>query len=300
VLFCTSRSVDRLVGWWPPRIPSPVTVAPLPPTDDFLQEAQRLGLVFDEPDLPQLGRYLALLIDANARFNLTAVDEPGAAWRRHILDSLTLLPVIHESVQGVDGQALRLIDVGSGGGLPGLPLAIVLPDVQVTLLEPTGKKAAFLRETAATLGLTNVTVLSDRAEKVGRDKARHREKYDVVTSRAVGALPMLIELMAPLARPGGLVLAIKGAKADEELALASYAIGLLGTRHAGTVETPTGRIIVMEKASRTPNLYPRGDGEPKRAPIKAPQLAGKQAGKQAEKQPPAPQPTPELTPEEGS
>lgn len=264
---------------------------PLRPSDDFLQEAQRLGLAFDEPDLPQLGRYLALLIDANARFNLTAVDEPGAAWRRHILDSLTLLPVIQEGVQAAEGQPLRLIDVGSGGGLPGLPLAIVLPDVQVTLLEPTGKKATFLRETAEALGLANVTVLSDRAEKVGRDKARHREKYDIVTSRAVGALPMLIELMAPLARPGGLVLAIKGAKADEELAQASYAIGLLGTRHAGTVETPTGRIIVLEKASRTPNLYPRGDGEPKRAPIKAPVKAGRPAQ--------VPARDTEMTPEEG-
>jgi len=110
-------------------------------------------------------------------------------------------------------------------------------------------------------------VICGRAEAIGQDHRLHREVYDAAIARALGRLVVLAELTLPLVRPGGVVLAVKGAKAEEELAEAGKAIGLLGGRYASTLETPTGRVVVLEKASRTPRLYPRKDGEPKRSPL---------------------------------
>lgn len=240
----------------------PDAITPLPTSPDFLPAAERLGLAFEPGEVDQLGRYLTLLIETNKQFNLTAVDDPGQVWSRHILDALTLIPLLSELPDGA-----MVIDVGSGGGVPGFPLAVCMPHVKFTLLEPTGKKAAFLSMVAKSLGLQNVRVVSDRAENLGQDKARHREKYHAAVARAVGAMNMLVELMVPLVAQGGLILCIKGAKADEEVDAARTAIGLLGARHAGTTDTPTGRIVTLEKASKTPNFYPRRDGEPKRKPL---------------------------------
>lgn len=250
---------------------------PLPPPASFLEAARALGIEFDPGDVEQLGRFLALLLETNKSFNLTAITDPEEAWTRHILDALTLVPLLSQ-LGGDDGSPapLRVVDVGSGGGVPGLPLAIVMPGVRFTLVEPTGKKAAFLRKAAEALGLTNVTVIQGRAEVLGQDHkgtergdglGAHREGYDAATARALGHLATVVELCAPLVKPGGLVLAVKGAKADQEVEEAGKAIGLVGARHAGTVDTPTGRIVVLEKATRTPRLYPRRDGEPKRAPL---------------------------------
>lgn len=246
----------------------------LSPTPSFVQAAERLGIAFDEGDLERLGLYLALLLEANRSFNLTSITDPDAAWERHVLDSLTLLPLLAELPDDA-----RVIDVGSGGGVPGIPLAITMPRVRFTLLEATGKKAAFLTRTAAALGLANVEVVHDRAEHAGRDRGRlvpgpagsrspgHREAYDAVVARAVGRLATIAELCAPLAKVGGRVLLIKGRKADEELAEADAALAMLRVEHAGTIDTPTGRIVVLAKHVPTPRAYPRADGEPARSPL---------------------------------
>lgn len=229
--------------------------------NEFLREAEAYGIAFDPGDVDRLGTYLAMLLDANTRFNLTAITAPDEAWIKHIFDSLTLLPYI------TSADASRVIDVGSGGGLPGLPLAITLPDVSFTLLEATGKKAKFLVEVADALELKNVTVVSERAETVGRDREHHRERYDAVTARAVGKLATLIELTAPLARVEGHVLAIKGARADEEIGAARNALYRLHCKVVDTHRTTTGTIVVIEKLRKTPKLYPRRPGEPRRAPL---------------------------------
>jgi len=239
----------------------------LAPTPAFLEAAQAYGVDFEGEDLPRLGLYLAMLIRTNQQFNLTAVDEPAQAWQRHILDSLTLVPLLGEIKPHDLEVGLRVIDVGSGGGLPGLPLAICMPKVRFTLLEPTGKKARFLESVVERLRLANVRVLCDRAEVLGQHRGVHRECYDVAVARAVGPLAMLAELLVPFVRVEGAIMAIKGAKADAELAEAGEAIETLGAAHVGTVETPTGRIVVLDKLTRTPRDYPRRDGEPKRAPI---------------------------------
>jgi 16S rRNA (guanine527-N7)-methyltransferase len=244
-----------------------VTVPPLEPTREFLDAAAALGLEFEPGDLAKLGAYLALLLEANRSFNLTAVTDPAHAWKRHILDSLTLLPLLAELPPGA-----TVIDVGSGGGLPGVPLAVTLPHLHVTLLEATGKKAEFLRRAAAELGLPNVRVLSQRAERAGQDP-QHRERYDAAVARAVGSLAVLAEITIPFVKPPaegtspGRALLIKGQKAAEELDAAKQALHLLHAVHTGTVETPTGRVVVLEKARKTPRAYPRREGEPKRQPL---------------------------------
>jgi 16S rRNA (guanine527-N7)-methyltransferase len=233
----------------------------LRPPARFAEEAEAYGIAFDPGDLERLGAYLSLLLEANTRFNLTAVTDPDEAWTKHVFDSLTLLPYV------VSAEARHVIDVGSGGGLPGMPLAIVLPEVDFTLLEATGKKADFLRDAAGHLELANVDVVNDRAETIGQDRADHREQYDLVVARAVGRLVVLLELAVPLARVGGHVAAIKGAKAAREIEEAARALHLLHGEVIETTRTPTGTIVLIQKLRRTAKLYPRRPGEPKRAPL---------------------------------
>lgn len=261
--------------WSAPALALDHALAPLTPPNEFLTAAAELGIEFDEADVPKLGKYLALLLRTNTTINLTAIRDEREAWTRHILDSLTLIPALAD----LPAHA-RVIDVGSGGGLPGLPLAITLPQLRFTLLEATGKKAEFLRQAAAALELSNVEVLQKRAEQAGQfrgDKVSRgattsreggtREAFDAVIARAVGPLPVLAELTVPFAKIGGRVLLIKGERAEQELADAAGALHLLKAVHASTLTTPTGRIIALEKTSATPRTYPRADGEPKRAPL---------------------------------
>lgn len=238
-------------------------VAPLVPPADFAAKAEELGIAFDDGDLQRLGKYLAMLLAANEVVNLTAVTEPSEAWSRHIMDSLTLMAPLSELEDGA-----MVIDVGSGGGLPGIPLACCMGHVRFTLLESTGKKAAFLRAVISAVGLKNAEVVCERAEVVGQDHKTHREMYDCVVARAVGPMSVIAELTVPLAKPEtGRVLLIKGQKAEEELLAAKQALHLLHAQHAGTIDTPTGKIVVLEKPRKTPRTYPRGAGEPKRRPL---------------------------------
>ncbi len=174
------------------------------------------------------------------------------------------------------GGRKRVIDVGSGGGLPGIPLAIVMPEIDFVLLDATKKKTDFIENCVEWLGLKNVTVINGRAEGLGQDKGRkvlqgyvggHREKYDCAMARAVGKIAMIAELTVPLVKVGGLVVLTKGEKAEAELAEAKKALHMLHVTHAGTVETPTGRVVVLEKRRGTPKMYPMRDGEPKRMPL---------------------------------
>jgi 16S rRNA (guanine527-N7)-methyltransferase len=232
------------------------------PAQVFFDGAASLNIAFDPGDVARLGRYIALLLDANTRFNLTAITNVEEVWTRHVLDSLTLVPMI------VSLDALNVIDIGSGGGLPGIPLAIVLPEVQFTLLEATGKKARFLQDTARQLQLSNVTVICDRAETVGQDHKQYRETFDIAIARAVGKLPVLLELTVPFAKVGGHVLAMKGERAPEEIIEARQALHLLHAQVTERNQTATGTIVVIEKLRKTPRGYPRKPGEPKRAPLK--------------------------------
>lgn len=238
------------------------------PPSDFIAAAGTLGIEFDAGDLERLTGFIDRLYEANRTMNLTAIRTPSDAWRRHVLDSLTLVPWLAAATEMAiaDDREPSLIDVGSGGGLPGLVLACIHPEMAITLVEATGKKAAFLEETAAALELVNVHVLNDRVERVGRDPD-HRESYDVVTSRAVGPLPILAEYLVPLARVDGTILATKGERAEAELAEAKQALYLLHAECREIVPTETGRIVVLGKRRAVPRAYPREVGEPKRKPL---------------------------------
>lgn len=234
----------------------------LKPTEEFLSMCRDRGIEFAEGELERLGAYLSLLLATNEQFNLTAVTDPAQAWVRHVFDSLTLFPVINETLE--DGASI--IDVGSGGGLPGVVLAIVMPTMSMTLLEATGKKAAFLRKVAEDLKIPNIAVVEERAEKAGQSQ-QHREMYDAAVARAVGPMSVIAELTVPLVKPEGRVFLIKGQKAEEELAAAKKALHCLHARHETTIDTPTGKIVVLDKPRKTPAIYPRRDGEPKRMPL---------------------------------
>ena len=236
-------------------------VNPLTPTNEFRLATEKLGIIFDEGDLEKLGLFLALLFNTNKSFNLTRITDPDAAWMRHLFDSITLMGYLKAA------EASTVIDIGSGGGLPGIPLAIVMPEIHFTLLEATGKKADFLRLAVAELSLSNVSIINDRAETLGQDREHHREQYDVVTARAVGKLPVLLEISLPLARVGGLVIAIKGEKAAEEVEQSKKALHMLHARVIEQIRTPTGTIVLIENSRTTPRKYPRQPGEPKRDPL---------------------------------
>jgi 16S rRNA (guanine527-N7)-methyltransferase len=242
-----------------------VTTATVP--QSVRDDLARLDIALPDAALAQLAAYLDLLLDANTRMNLTAIKERDEAWRRHVIDSLTLLPGFEHVQPGA-----KVIDVGSGGGLPGVPLAIALPDNQFTLLEATGKKARFLEETARALNLNNVRVVNDRAETVGQNRA-HREQYDVAVCRAIGPMRELLEYTLPLVKLGGRVLAMKGPKAEQELEEAADAMATLG---AGDVKVfdayPEGFgvntvIVSLIKERPTPRQFPRLPGVPRHEPL---------------------------------
>jgi len=212
-------------------------------------------------------RFVALLLAANRRLNLTRVTAPDDMARLHLLDSLAALPLI-------DAIAPRqVIDLGSGGGLPGLPLALARPDVRWTLVDSVGKKAAILAEFVDALGLRTVVVAADRAEVLGRDAA-HRERYDLVTARACAALPVLAELALPLLAIGGSLLAWKGplAEDDDEVRRGRAAVGQLGGGRLRIVDPGIPslgghRFVVVPKERSTGARYPRRPGKPGRRPL---------------------------------
>ncbi len=231
----------------------------IPP--DIEPRLSALGIELEPGDLPRLDAFLTMLLARNQEFNLTAIRDESQAWERHILDSLTLLGPL------ASAGAAAIADVGSGGGLPGIPLAICMPAATFTLIETTGKKANFLREAIDSLRLTSARVVQERAETLGQEHHDFREHFDAVIARAVGPLRVLLELTVPLAKVGGVVLAVKGEKADAELLEAKPALHKLHSAHVQTIPTPTGRIVVIEKQRKTPRIYPRTPGEPKRRPL---------------------------------
>ncbi len=238
-----------------------------------MRAAEGLGLPVRPEHLPLFSRYFKLLVEWNARFNLTAVTDEESVPVRHFADSLTCLLGVPSLVEAArQGSACRLVDVGAGAGFPGLPIKVVWPQASLTLLESVGKKCAFLEEVTRDLGLAGVQVVNTRAEDAGQDPA-HRERYDVVLARAVADLPVLAEYCLPLARRQGVVIAQKGDDVAEEVGRAGHAIGVLGGRleRVRQVEVPgtalPRSLVVIRKETLTPPQYPRRAGLPARRPL---------------------------------
>lgn len=228
----------------------------------LIDHADRLGVPLDAEAVERFQQYRDLLLAANERFNLTRITDPDEVEVRLFADSLSLLPHLPDNSR-------RLLDIGSGGGVPGLALAIARPDLPVSLLDATAKKVRFLAETADALGLDNVTAIQGRAEELARDR-RHRERYDAVTARAVARLVTLVELALPFLSIGGRAILPKGSAAAEELDEARYAIGLLGGRAHPPIETDIEgtTLIIVDKRKPTPAVYPRNTGVPNKSPLR--------------------------------
>ncbi|MBI4868437.1 MAG: 16S rRNA (guanine(527)-N(7))-methyltransferase RsmG [Candidatus Wallbacteria bacterium] len=252
-----------------PGAPSP---APLPPPGDSgsatVEEFQRLlegllvpfasgkGVALPTGSVARLAEYSAFLLERNQVVNLTGCRSPRELVARHLADAV-------QFAARLPGRPLgTLVDLGSGGGLPGLPLALLLPGARVLLVESVRKKARFLLEAKERLALANVEVLCARAEELGRDRA-HRDRHGAVTSRACASLAVSLEYGLPLLKVGGLFLSPKGPSAPEELSAAARAIQALAGRlvDATTYRLPEApsdfTMIAIEKTGPTPAAYPR-------------------------------------------
>ncbi len=229
--------------------------------------AQRqLGLRLTRSQLSALSLYERELVDWNTRFNLTAIRDPDEIHIKHFLDSLSCVLAMRERSVG------RLIDIGTGAGLPGIPLKIIFPKMQLTLVESVGKKAEFCRHVVRVLDLPGVEIVQERAEILGQDPA-YRERYDWAVARAVAILPVLAEYLLPLVRVGGSMLAMKGESAHAEAHAAEHALRVLGghLRQLLPVTLPgvaeERYLVVIDKVAATPNGYPRKVGIPAKRPL---------------------------------
>lgn len=219
------------------------------------------------PEIQQaFSHYADELLAWNAHTNLTAITDPEAIEMRHFLDSLSVM----RAVSLTPGQ--RVIDVGAGAGFPGLPLRLVAPQIELTLLEATAKKTTFLQHIVDVLKLKKVRITNARAEDTGQDEA-DRERHDVVLARAVAQMPVLSEYMLPLCKVGGRCVALKGESAAAEAQQAENALKILGGRleRIIAVELPqvaeTHHLVVIEKVAATPPQYPRRPGMPTKRPL---------------------------------
>lgn len=231
-----------------------------------MQALLRKGLTelgLDAARADMLERFANLMLEKNEVMNLTRITEPAAVAQLHLLDSAMLLKF-------ADFRGKRVVDVGTGAGFPGMPLRILEPDFDLTLLDSLGKRVEWLKETCDALGLARVSCVHARAEEFA---ASERERFDLVTSRAVANLQMLSELCLPLVKVGGQFLAMKSVESDDEIRSAENAIRKLGGKIVRTEDyiIPTSdvkhRLVMIEKIAPTPKGYPRAFAKIKKAPL---------------------------------
>lgn len=237
-------------------------------------EAFRTALAAQGIDLTptqeqQFATYYQFLVATNEHVNLTTITDEAEVYLKHFYDSLTpafYLPALRD-------QPLTLCDVGAGAGFPSLPLKIVFPQLQVTIVDSLNKRITFLNELAAKLSLSGVAFHHARAEEFGGKRAPGREAYDLVTARAVARMSVLSELCLPLTKVGGQFVALKASKTADELAVSHKAIATLGGKLSAdhAFELPVSNdprhIVVIDKLKHTPKRYPRKAGTPNREPL---------------------------------
>jgi 16S rRNA (guanine527-N7)-methyltransferase len=233
----------------------------------LVQEFHALsGLTLTPRQMSALQTYGQELAVWNQRHNLTAIQDPEKVRVKHFLDSLSAYLAIR------DTATERVIDVGTGAGFPGLPLKILCPNIQLTLVESVGKKVQFCQHIVDKLGLTGVNVLQERAEILGQ-KDEHRERYDWAMARAVAVMPVLLEYLLPLVQVGGRVLAMKGESAPAEAQTAEQAARILGGHLQQLIPVTLPGVVdqrflvIVNKIAATPEQYPRRVGIPGKRPL---------------------------------
>jgi 16S rRNA (guanine527-N7)-methyltransferase len=231
------------------------------------QAAEKLGIFLTSFQLGQFETYYHELTDWNKRINLTGITDYEEVQIKHFLDSLTVAAAVRNIK-----KKLKIADIGTGAGLPGIPLKIVFQDIELTLIEATVKKARFLEQLTTRLYLKNVGIIADRAESTAHD-GRYREKFDIVVSRAVASLPALVELMLPFCSIGGWCIIQKKGYITEEVEKSEKAIKVMGgdLREIKRVEleelSDDRWLIIIDKLLPTPPNYPRRPGMPEKRPI---------------------------------
>ena len=231
----------------------------------FVQLMQQINLPSAAAEYDRFALYCTQLQEWNQRMNLTAITDDEGVAEKHFADSLLPLTMVQLPI------GASLVDVGSGAGFPGLPMALARPDLRVTFLDSLQKRLTFLAQLTQMLGVP-AAMLHARAEDAGQDKA-YREQFDVATARAVANLNALAEYCLPLVKVGGSFLAMKGASGEEELAAARGAIKKLGGEYkeTRTLHLPGGdtrTLILCKKISQTPTAYPRNGGKIAKSPLK--------------------------------
>jgi 16S rRNA (guanine527-N7)-methyltransferase len=233
------------------------------------QVARRLGVDLDEAQARRFRIYRDRIVASAREFNLTAVRDPEAIETRHFIEALAFGALLAK--RGLLTEGARLLDVGSGAGLPGLPLKLAWPSLRVTLLEATGKKCRFLEAVVAELGLEGVSVIEARAEEAAHDAAL-RGRFDLVVARAVAPLPVLLEYCLPFLEVGGHFVASKGSAAKREVEASDAALRELGGVLEDLVpfyppEVAGQTVVIVRKIAETPERYPRRTGIPSKRPL---------------------------------
>ena len=234
--------------------------------EEFYVHLADLGFSLTDRQKEQYERYFELLIEWNEKINLTAITDKDEVYLKHFYDSIA--PIL----QGlIENQPIRLLDIGAGAGFPSLPMKILFPELDVTIIDSLNKRINFLHLLAEELGLSGVHFYHGRAEDFAQDKA-FRAQFDLVTARAVARMQVLSELTIPYLKVGGRLLALKASNAPEELEEAKNALNLLFSKVENNLqyELPNGDpryITVVEKKKETPNEYPRKAGMPNKRPL---------------------------------
>ncbi|MBM7635461.1 16S rRNA (guanine(527)-N(7))-methyltransferase RsmG [Streptococcus saliviloxodontae] len=233
---------------------------------DFYDQLTQDGFPLTDKQKEQFQRYFHLLVEWNEKINLTAITEESDVYLKHFYDSIA--PIL----QGyISNQPLKLLDIGAGAGFPSLPMKILFPELDVTIIDSLNKRINFLNLLADELDLSGVHFFHGRAEDFGQDKA-FRASFDIVTARAVARMQVLSELTIPFLKVNGRLIALKAAAADQELADAKKALATLFAvpleNHNYQLPNGDGRnITIVEKKKETPNKYPRKAGMPSKKPL---------------------------------
>ncbi|MCP3739948.1 16S rRNA (guanine(527)-N(7))-methyltransferase RsmG [Rossellomorea sp. BNER] len=235
-------------------------------TDQFQSMLNEKEITLSPQQVNQFQRYYELLVEWNNKMNLTAITEKEEVYLKHFYDSITAALYLDFS------KPLHICDVGAGAGFPSIPLKICFPYIEVSIVDSLNKRITFLETLAGQLELNGTHFYHDRAETFGK-KSEHRERYDLVTARAVARMSVLSELCLPLVKEDGLFVAMKAANASEELTASQKAIQVLGGKveetHSFTLpfEESERNIITIRKVKPTPNKYPRKPGTPNKLPL---------------------------------
>lgn len=234
--------------------------------EEFYVHLADLGFPLTDRQKEQFERYFELLVEWNEKINLTAITDKDEVYLKHFYDSIA--PIL----QGlIENQPIRLLDIGAGAGFPSLPMKILFPELDVTIIDSLNKRINFLHLLAEELGLSGVHFYHGRAEDFAQDKS-FRAQFDLVTARAVARMQVLSELTIPYLKVGGRLLALKASNAPEELEEAKNALNILFSKVENNLqyELPNGDpryITVVEKKKETPNKYPRKAGMPNKRPL---------------------------------